>query len=125
LDALSFCLRLLGFVNAPATMQWVVNKLLGVLVDVGHYEKKRNRIYESLRAAGYDLIKPDGAFYMFPRAPHNDSLTFMQQALTARILVVPGQGFGWPSHFRLAYCTDDQTIDRALVGLAQLINNKQ
>ncbi|MCI0514016.1 pyridoxal phosphate-dependent aminotransferase, partial [candidate division KSB1 bacterium] len=123
LDALSFCLRLLGFVNAPATMQWVVNKLIGVSVDVGHYENQRNRIYASLRAAGYDVIKPDGAFYMFPRAPNNDSLAFMQQALAAHILVVPGQGFGWPSHFRLAYCTDDQTIDRALTGLAQLLHH--
>ncbi len=123
LDALSFCLRLLGVVNAPAIMQWLVNKLLDVSIDVNYYQVKRDRIYQTLKGAGYDLIKPDGTFYVFPRAPGDDALAFMQKAMQLKILVVPGQGFGWPTHFRIAYCTDDHTIDRALEGLVELIHS--
>jgi len=121
LDALSFCLRLLGFVNASASMQWVVNKLLNVPTDVAHYEKKRNRIYDTLTKIGYKIVKPAGTFYIFPHAPGNDSLKFTQLAMEKNILLVPGQGFGWPTNFRLAYCTDDDTIDGALAGLSELI----
>lgn len=123
LDALSFCLRLLGMVNAPAIMQWLVNKLLDVSVDVNYYQMKRDRIYQTMKAAGYELIKPEGTFYLFPRAPGNDSLAFMQKAMQLKILFVPGQGFGWPTHFRIAYCTDDYTIDQALDGLVKLIHS--
>ncbi len=123
LDALSFCLRLSGMVNAPAIMQWLVNKLLDVSIDINYYQTKRDRIYQSLKSAGYDLIKPEGTFYVFPRAPGDDALAFMQKAMQLNILVVPGQGFGWPTHFRIAYCTDDYTIDRALEGLVALVRS--
>jgi len=123
LDALSFCLRLLGFVNASAPMQWIVNKLIGVSVDISYYEKKRNRIFQTLTNAGYELIKPEGTFYVFPRAPHNDALGFTQMAMEQGILLVPGQGFGWPTHFRIAFCTDEPTIDGALNGLVKLFSS--
>lgn len=121
LDALSFCLRLLGFVNAPATLQYVVNKLLDTTVDVRYYEKKRNWIYETLSSAGYEIVKPEGTFYLFPKSPEEDSITFIEKAMERRVLLVPGQGFGRPSHFRIAYCADDRTIDKALEVLVDLI----
>jgi len=121
LDALSFCLRLLGFVNAPATMQYIVNKLLDITVDVQYYQKKRDRIYQILSDAGYEIVKPEGTFYLFPKSPEKDSITFIEKALDKRLLLVPGQGFGCPDHFRIAYCTDDRTIDKALAVLVDLI----
>jgi len=121
LDALSFCLRLLGFVNAPASMQYIVNKLLDVTVDIDYYRKKRDRIYRALSDAGYEIVKPEGTFYLFPKSPEKDSITFIEKALEKRVLLVPGQGFGCPRHFRIAYCTDDRTIDKALEVLVELI----
>lgn len=123
LDALSFCLRLLGFVNASASMQWIVNKLLDVSIDLAYYEEKRNRIYQTLTSAGYEIHKPEGTFYIFAKAPNGDSLHFTQKALQERILVVPGAGFGWPTHFRIAFCTHDKIIDGALDGLVRIIRS--
>ncbi|MBN1351537.1 pyridoxal phosphate-dependent aminotransferase [candidate division KSB1 bacterium] len=120
LDALSFCLRLLGFVNAPATIQIVVNKLLDVTVDIQQYQKKRDRIFNALQAAGYEIVKPEGTFYLFPKSPDKNNITFIEKALERRVLLVPGQGFGCPNYFRIAYCTDDRTIDKALEVLVDL-----
>ena len=67
---LALCNRMLGFVNAPALMQRIIAKLQGVTVDIGVYERKRNLLYNGLVAAGYDVVKPGGAFYLFPQNAH-------------------------------------------------------
>ena len=69
MDGLIFCNRTLGFVNAPALMQHIVAKLQSVTVDIAQYQAKRDFMYDSLTGLGYDLVKPQGAFYMFPKAP--------------------------------------------------------
>ncbi len=65
---------------------------------------------------GYSLVKPQGAFYMFPKSPLEDDLAFCQMMLEWNVLVVPGRGFGTPGYFRLAYCVDDHTLEGALRG---------
>jgi aspartate aminotransferase len=115
-DGLTFCNRTLGFVNAPALMQRAVGAVQGATVDVGAYQRLRDRIYAGLTAAGYRLVKPQGAFYMFPRSPLPDDVRFCEMLLEWRVLVVPGRGFGMPGHFRLAYCVDDHTVEGALAG---------
>ncbi len=120
IDALIFSTRILGFINAPATMQRAAARLLGVTVDVKPYQEKRDRIVSVLRAAGYELTQPEGAFYVFPRSPIPDDVAFCERALEERVLVVPGSGFGRPGHFRLAYCTDDRTVDEGSKRLARV-----
>lgn len=115
-DGLSFANRTLGFVNAPALMQHIVTDLQGVTVDMQQYEQKRNVLCTNLAAMGYQFVKPQGAFYLFPRSPISDDVAFVQALLRHRILAVPGSGFGTPGYFRLAYCVDDQTIERSLEG---------
>jgi aspartate aminotransferase len=61
-------------------------------------------------------VVPSGAFYLFPRSPFADDVKFVRLLQEENILVVPGSGFGGPGHFRIAYCVDDQTIERALPG---------
>lgn len=121
MDGLIFCNRILGFVNAPAVMQMAVGKLLHATVKVKYYEEKRNRIYHALKEAGYRLYKPEGTFYIFPETPIEDELKFIEKAKKQRVLVVPGKGFGRPGYFRISYCTDDRTIERALDQLALLM----
>ncbi len=116
IDALTLANRILGFVNAPAIMQKLVEELQGVCVDVGIYKAKRDRLVEALSGIGYELSVPQGAFYLFPKSPIGDDLEFVRLLQEENILCVPGSGFGGPGHIRIAYCVDDATIEGALPG---------
>ena len=119
IDGLIYCNRTLGFVNAPALMQHIVGRLQGVTVPVAEYEQKRNFLYETLTGMGYSLVKPRGAFYMFPKSPVEDDVAFVRELQQWQVLTVPGRGFGSPGYFRISYCVDDRTIKGALAGFRQ------
>ncbi|MGW8209693.1 MAG: pyridoxal phosphate-dependent aminotransferase, partial [Syntrophobacteria bacterium] len=103
--------RILGFVNAPALMQRVVTHLQGACVDVGVYQARRDLFCQGLADAGYELVKPRGAFYLFPKSPVADDVSFVRLLQEENILVVPGSGFGSPGYFRIAYCVGKKTIE--------------
>jgi aspartate aminotransferase len=115
------CNRILGFVNAPALMQRVVATLLHVTVDAEQYRRKRDILYEALCGMGYKVRKPEGAFYMFPQAPGGDDLAFTKALSRELILTVPGRGFGLAGYFRIAFCVEDEVIERALPGFGRAI----
>jgi aspartate aminotransferase len=115
-DGLTFCNRILGFVNAPALMQRILVKLQGVSVNVAEYKWKRDKLCRGLAEAGYSFVKPEGAFYLFPKSPIVDDVKFVNILLQENVLAVPGTGFGTPGHFRLAYCVEDRVIEGALEG---------
>lgn len=121
LAGLIMCNRMMGFVNAPALMQRVVARLQGVKVDVEAYKRKRNLLCDGLAAAGYDFVKPQGAFYLFPKTPIPDDMAFVQTLKQQRILAVPGSGFAGPGHMRIAYCVSDDTIINALDGFEKAL----
>lgn len=121
ISGLIFSTRILGFVNAPAFMQLVVSELLHTTVDINYYEKKKNYIYNRLSNAGYDIVEPEGTFYIFPRTPGDDDLKFIDKAKDKKVLVVPGYGFRRPGHFRISYCTDDRIIEKACDQLVELV----
>ncbi|MBN2054636.1 pyridoxal phosphate-dependent aminotransferase [bacterium] len=122
MNALIFCNRTLGFVNAPALQQRIVERCVQEGVDIGFYQEKRDMLFEGLTALGYEVVKPQGTFYMFPRSPLVDDVAFVNRALAKRLLLVPGAGFGTPGYFRIAYCTvQNQTIERSLPIFAELI----
>ena len=73
-------------------------------------------LYETLTDIGYSVVRPDGAFYMFPKAPIDDEVVFVNALRERRVLVVPGRGFGTPGYFRLAYCVEDATLEGSLDG---------
>jgi aspartate aminotransferase len=120
IDGFIYCNRILGFVNAPALMQNVVRQLQAVTVSVAEYQRKRDFLYERLNAMGYSMVKPQGAFYMFPKSPLEDDVAFVRELQQFRVLTVPGQGFGTPGHFRISYCVDDHTIEGSLDGFRQV-----
>ncbi len=120
-SALMISMRALGFVNAPALFQRIVGKFQRMSVDIGEYEKKRDVLYEILIEAGFECIKPMGAFYMFPKSPIPDELEFvytLQQE--ERIMVVPGRGFGKKGYFRIAYCVPMETILKSREGFLRI-----
>ncbi|MCL0065945.1 pyridoxal phosphate-dependent aminotransferase [Dehalococcoidia bacterium] len=114
LEALVFCNRTLGFVNAPALMQRLVAGLQREGVDIEEYRRKRDVLYHSLTQLGFEMVKPQGAFYLFPKSPLADDVEFAGVALKHNILVVPGAGFGRPGYFRLAYCVEESVIENSL-----------
>ena len=114
-----FCNRTLGFVNAPALMQRVIQHLQGITVDTAVYQRRRDLLCDKLASFGYRFVKPEGAFYLFPESPIDD-VTFVQELQAKNILTVPGRGFGMPGFFRIAYCVDEAVIERSLVGFRQV-----
>jgi aspartate aminotransferase len=119
-DGFSFANRTLGFVNAPALMQHVITSLQGVTIDMGQYERKRALLCDNLEAMGYQFVRPQGAFYLFPQSPIPADVDFVKVLQEERILTVPGSGFGTPGYFRIAYCVEDQTIAGAMEGFRKV-----
>ena len=119
-DGLSFANRTLGFVNAPALMQHVITYLQGVTIDMSDYARKRALLCDALADMGYEFVRPQGAFYLFPKAPIEDDVAFVKTLQDERILTVPGSGFGAPGYFRISYCVDDPTIERSLAGFRKV-----
>ena len=119
MGALIFLNRTLGYINAPALMQRLIplsgQNHLGRI----EYQKKRDVFYNALTEYGYSVVKPQGAFYMFPKSPIEDDLAFvtdLQQNF--HILTVPGRGFGKRGFFRISYCVEMEAIERSLPGFA-------
>jgi aspartate aminotransferase len=108
--------RILGFVNAPAVGQRLMQQALGARVDVSIYGRRRQAMVEVLEGAGITFFMPQGAFYFFPQAPGGDDLAFVQALQQELILAVPGRGFGFPGYFRLAFCVDEAVIRRSASG---------
>lgn len=116
MTGLIFCNRVLGYVNAPALMQHAVRNLQGVTVSVAEYQRKRDFLYGHLTEMGYSVIKPQGAFYMFPKSPLEDDVAFVKKLQQWNVLTVPGRGFGSPGYFRISYCVQDATLEGSLDG---------
>ena len=113
---LIFSNRVLGFVNAPALIQRVLKNVQGVTVNVEQYRKKRDFLYGELVRIGYEVVKPQGAFYFFPKSPIKDEVEFVNKLAEKKVLVVPGRGFGCPGYFRISYCLPDSVIEGSIPG---------
>jgi aspartate aminotransferase len=113
--------RILGFVNAPSLMQLVAAKCCAEKTDVGYYDRNRKLLYESLVKYGYTCVKPEGAFYLWMKAPVDDEREFTTKAKDEeQILIVPGRNFGRTGWVRIAYCVAYETIQNALPGFERL-----
>jgi aspartate aminotransferase len=119
-SAFTISSRALGFVNAPALFQRVVSKFQNNSVDVKDYQEKRDILYKALVEAGFECVKPMGAFYMFPKSPTQNELHFVRRLYEERILVVPGRGFGKRGYFRIAYCVPKETILASIEGFRRI-----
>ena len=108
-----FCLRTMGFVNAPAFFQKVIAESWDADCDYSLYEKRRNELIEIMDYAGYEYAVPEGAFYLFVKVPEGwdgDDMAFTNHLKKFNILCAPGSGFGGKGWFRIAYCCSEQTI---------------
>jgi len=121
IEGLGMCNRILGFVNAPALMQRMIPFLLEDSVDMGLYRQKRDLLCAGLDSAGYRFAMPEGTFYLFPETPIPDDVEFVRSLQEENILTVPGAGFRGPGYFRIAFCVENDTIERALPGFVKVM----
>ncbi|MBQ3193155.1 MAG: pyridoxal phosphate-dependent aminotransferase [Oscillospiraceae bacterium] len=110
-----------GHVCAPSLWQKVIARCTHLRPDLESYDRNRKFLYESLTAMGYEMAKPDGAFYLFIKAPGGDADYFSQMAKKKDLLLVPGSGFGCPEYFRVSYCVSYEMIRRSLPAFQALI----
>ncbi len=103
-----------GHVCAPALLQQVVGLCSDVMPSLDAYRENRDTLYSALTAMGYACVCPEGAFYLFVKAPEGDGNAFSQRAKEKNLLVVPGGDFGCPGYVRIAYCVDGETVKRSL-----------
>ena len=116
-DALLAALRetalRLGYRAAPALMQRALVDCVGMTADLSIYRENRDLLYNMLTSLGYDCIYPEGAFYLFVKAPVEDAKAFSDSAKKYELLLVPSDDFGIRGYLRLAYCVPTDTIRRA------------
>ena len=113
--------RSLGYVCAPSLFQQVVKNCLNAKVNVEAYKINRDLLYDNLSLYGYDCVKPEGAFYLFVKAPNGDAYDFYEKAKQFEILVVPCDDFGIKGYVRIAYCVSKSTIENSLPAFKKLI----
>ena len=113
--------RATGHVCAPSLWQKVIARCAHLRPDLAAYNKNRKALYEGLVEAGYEVAKPDGAFYLFVKAPGGSAQAFSEKAKKKDLLVVPGDSFGCPEYFRVCYCVSYDMIQRSLPVFRDLI----
>lgn len=119
--AIAGAARACGHVCAPSLWQKVIARCAHLRPDLLSYDKNRTALYEGLRGMGYEMAKPDGAFYLFIKAPGGDANEFSLRAKEKDLLVVPGDGFGCPGYFRICYCVSYEKILGSLPVFEELI----
>lgn len=118
--AISGAARKLGFVCAPSMFQYLIGECLGVTSDISAYKKNRDILYNSLRDIGYEIVYPEGAFYMFVKALEDDAKHFSLVAREFELLIVPSDTFGYPGYVRLSYCVSEDLIKRSIPAFEKL-----
>ncbi len=113
-QAISGAARALGYVCAPSLLQKLIPTLLGKMADISIYDKNRKLLLTALTEYGYEVVRPDGAFYLFVKALEEDSIKFSENAKRFNLLLVPSDDFGCKGYVRIAYCVDTERIIRAL-----------
>lgn len=113
--------RSIGHVCAPSLMQKVIARCVGLRPDLKAYDENRRLLSESLASYGYEMAKPDGAFYLFVKSPVGSAKAFSEKAKLQDLLLVPGDDFGCPEYFRICYCVSHDLIERSLPIFEKLI----
>lgn len=117
--------RSLGYVCAPALFQYMIPHCLGHTSDLSIYQNNRDILYQNLVAYGYEVVKPDGAFYLFVKALEPDAVAFSKRAMQYELLLVPSDTFGYPGYVRISYCVSTKQIQQSLPLFQQLIAEYQ
>lgn len=111
--------------NCPASIiQQACAKVIDLTSDLSVYETNMNLLYDELVSLGFEVVRPGGTFYIFPKALEEDSVSFCKKALKYDLILVPADSFGCPGYFRMAYCIDTEKVKRSLKALREFVNKE-
>ncbi len=113
--------RGIGHNCPPSLIQQAVAEVIDMTADLGVYETNMELLYQELAALGFSCVKPGGTFYIFPKALEEDSVAFCRKALQYDLVLVPGDTFGAPGFFRMAYCIETEKVERSLEALRRFV----
>ncbi|MBO5336348.1 MAG: pyridoxal phosphate-dependent aminotransferase [Lachnospiraceae bacterium] len=108
----------------PSIIQLAVAEVIDMTADLSVYETNMNLLYNELTALGFTCVKPGGTFYIFPKALEEDAKVFCEKALKYDLVLVPGDSFGAPGYFRMAYCIDTEKVERSLAALRKFVTEE-
>ena len=117
--------RALGFVCAPALFQYMIPAVIGKTADISIYDTNRTLLSEALTSYGYEVVKPDGAFYLFVKALEEDAKIFCEKAKAFELLLVASDSFGCPGYVRISYCVTTEQIQKSLPAFKALAESYQ
>lgn len=112
--------RVSGCVNAPSLMQLVIERCVDAEADIEFYRRNGEILYKGLTEAGFECLKPEGAFYLWMKSPVADDKKFVEEAKKYNILMVPGSSFAGPGYVRLAYCVSKETCQNSIEKFKEL-----
>lgn len=111
--------------NCPSSIiQLAAAETVDETSDLSVYEKNMNILYEGLTKLGFTCVKPGGTFYIFPKALEEDAKIFCEKAKKYDLILVPGDTFGCPGYFRMAYCIDTEKVERSLPALRKFVKTE-
>ncbi len=111
--------------NCPASLfQLAVAENADLTADLSVYETNMNILYDALTELGFSCVRPNGTFYIFPKALEEDSVAFCKKALKYDLILVPADSFGCPGYFRMAYCIDTEKVKRSVVALKKFVETE-
>jgi aspartate aminotransferase len=111
----------LGWTFPNAIMQYAMGDLEHASIDIPAMQRRRDRIVEALGEMGYELVKPEGTFYVMVRSPMSDDLAFMNRLADERVFVLPGRMFELPGWFRISLTANDQMVERSFAGFERAL----
>ena len=106
--------RALGYVCAPSLLQKAIPYCIGLYSDLSVYDKNRQLLLTNLTEYGFEVVKPQGAFYLFIKAPDGNSKAFSEEAKKHELLIVASDSFGYSGYARISYCVKTEQIEKAL-----------
>lgn len=106
--------RILGYVNNTSLFQYMLPACLGATADLSIYKTNRDLLCSTLTQYGYEMVRPDGAFYLFVKALEPDAVAFCEKAKEFELILVPGDCFGYPGYVRISYCVATDTVEKSL-----------
>ena len=111
--------------NCPASIiQLAVAECLDTTSDLSVYERNMELLYAELVRLGFTVVKPGGTFYIFPKALEDDAVAFCRKAQAYDLALVPGDTFGCPGYFRMAYCIDTEKVRRSFAALERFVREE-
>ena len=111
--------------NCPSSsVQLAVAKVLEDTSDLSVYETNMNILYDALVDLGFEVVRPGGTFYIFPKALEEDANAFCMKAKAYDLILVPSDNFGVPGYFRMAYCIDTEKVKRAIPVLREFVEKE-